>query len=132
MNSKNCLQPFSCPKSDASVFHPYLDHIWILANTLSIPCFTIISYYGLFIYFFYSETVKCLLGGKRVQCMWIDTRADSERELLHHGHLNHLHGAFLPGSLWPIILICLVLSLYLVYLRILPCVYTSLSQDGFR
>ena len=58
--------------------------------------------------------------------MWIDTRADSERELLHHGHLNHLHGAFLPGSLWPIILIFLVLSLYLVYLRILPCVCAHL------
>ena len=80
-----------------------------------------------FLFIFDSETVKCLLGGKRVQCMWIDTWADSERELLHHGNLNHLHGAFLPGSLWPITLICLVLTLYLVYLMILPCVRTHRS-----
>ena len=54
--------------------------------------------------------------------MWIDTRMDSERELCPCGSLNHLHGAFLPGFLWPIILLCLVLSLFLIYLRVLPCV----------
>ena len=39
------------------------------------------------------------------------------------GSLTHLYGAFLPGFLWPVILLCLVLSPYLVYLRVLPCVY---------
>ena len=38
------------------------------------------------------------------------------------GSLNYLYGVFLLGFLWPIILICLVHSPYLVYLRILPCV----------
>ena len=55
--------------------------------------------------------------------MWIDTRADSEKELRLRGSLNHLHGAFLLGFLWPIILLCLVLSLYLVYFSVLPCVH---------
>ena len=43
-------------------------------------------------------------------------------ELLPHGSLNHLDGAFLLGFLWPIIMICLVHSPYLAYLRILLCV----------
>ena len=42
------------------------------------------------------------------------------------GSLNYFYGAFLPGFLWPIILICLVHSPYLVYLRIFPCVHTQL------
>ena len=40
---------------------------------------------------------------------------------------SHSCGAFLPGCLWPVILLCLVLSPYLVYLRILSCVCTHLS-----
>ena len=40
-----------------------------------------------------------------------------------HSSLNHLYGAFLPGFLWPIILICLVHTPCLVYLRIFPCVH---------
>lgn len=39
-------------------------------------------------------------------------------------------GTFLSGFLQPIILTCLVLSPCLVYLRVLPCVHASLSQDG--
>ena len=46
--------------------------------------------------------------------MWIDTQVGSEREMIPRGSLNHLYGAFLPGFLWPIILLCLVLSPYLV------------------
>ena len=46
-------------------------------------------------------------------------------ELCPHGNLNHLYGAFLSGFLWPIIMICLVCSPYLVYLRIL--VYVCIS-----
>ena len=51
---------------------------------------------------------------------------DRITELQSRGSLNYFYGAFLPGFLWPIILICLVLSLYLVYLRILPCRHTHL------
>ena len=41
-------------------------------------------------------------------------------ETRYPGSLNHLHGAFLLVFLWPIILVCLVHGLYLVYLRTLP------------
>ena len=52
-------------------------------------------------------------------------------ELHPCGILNHLYETFLLVFLWPVILICLVHSPYLVYLRILPCcASTSLSQDG--
>ena len=42
------------------------------------------------------------------------------------GSLDYFYGTFLPGFLWPIMLICLLHSPYLVYLRILPCVSTHL------
>ena len=45
-----------------------------------------------------------------------------------HGSLNHFFGVFVPDFLWPIILLCLVLSLYLVYLRVLPHVHVHISQ----
>ena len=49
------------------------------------------------------------------------------------GNLNYFYGEFLPGFFWPIILICLVCSPYLVYLGPPPmCVHTFLSQDGFH
>ena len=71
------------------------------------------------------KQVQYLLGGKRVQCVWTDTQADSGRETvaeLHpHSILNYFNGMLLLVFLWPIILICLVHSLYLVYLRILLC-----------
>ena len=54
------------------------------------------------------------------------TWAGSERESCPRGSLNHFCGAFLLGFLWPIILLCLVLSLYLVYLRVLPSVHAHL------
>ena len=69
--------------------------------------------------------------------MWIDTRVDSERESRPRGSLNHIYEAFLLGFLLPIILICLVLSPYLVYLRVLPCVCMHLlakmdsSQEAY-
>ena len=44
--------------------------------------------------------------------------------------MNHLHGSFLPGYLWPVILLCLALTLYLVDPRVLPCVCTFARQDG--
>ena len=60
--------------------------------------------------------------------MWVDMGRFRGRfpELHHGGSLNHFYGAFLPGFLWPIILICLVHSSYLVYLRILPFVHMHL------
>ena len=77
------------------------------------------------------KQVKCLLGGKRMPYVWTDTWAGSEAESRPGGSLNHFYRAFLPG--FPsIILICLVQSSNLVYLRILPCLHTSLSPDGFQ
>ena len=88
------------------------------------------SVHCLFFFFFLVKQVKCLLGGKMV-CENRPAQAGSERESSSHASLNHLYGAFLPGFLWPLILLCLALSPYLVYLRVLPCVRTSLSQDRF-
>ena len=51
-------------------------------------------------------------------------------ELHPHDSLNHLDGAFLLGFLWPIIMICLVHSPYLAYLRILLCVCIGGSYLG--
>ena len=59
--------------------------------------------------------------------------ADSEKEIVKlrpRGSLNYFCGIFLPGFLWAIVLICLVHSPYLVYLRVLLCAHASLSQDG--
>ena len=60
----------------------------------------------------------------------MDTQVDLERELCPCGSLNHLRGTFLPGLLWPIILLCLVLSLFLIYLRVLPCVGHAAKMDS--
>ena len=67
------------------------------------------------------KQVKCLLGGKRVHVNRL-TWEGSERDLCPLSSLNHFYGAFLPVFLWPIIFLCLVLSPYLVYLRVLPFV----------
>ena len=67
------------------------------------------------------KQVKCLLGGKG----YVDIRVGSEGHALVVG-LRHFYGAFLLGFLWLIILLFLVLSLYLVYLRVLPCVHVHL------
>ena len=77
--------------------------------------------------------VKYLLGGKRVQYVCIDTRADSGRvaESLPHGGLKPLLWGIWGDFLWTVIMIRLVHSPYLVYFRVLPSVHTSLSQDGF-
>ena len=64
---------------------------------------------------------------KRVQYLWIDTQLSSERESCPCGSLDHFYyGAFLSDFLWPVLLLCLVLILYLVYLRILPGVHAYL------
>ena len=74
-----------------------------------------------------SETSK-VLGGKSTVRVHSHTGRlrRGKRELRPHGKLNHLYGAFFPGSLRPIILICQAHSPYLVYLRILPCVHIHL------
>ena len=43
-----------------------------------------------------------------------------------HGKLNYFYGSFLLIFLWSVILICLVQSPYLVYLRFLSCVHSNL------
>ena len=55
------------------------------------------------------------------------TQGERGAESQPHGSLNYFYGTFLPGFLWPVILICLVHCLYLVYLRTLPCVHASLG-----
>ena len=73
--------------------------------------------------------IKYLLrGGKKVKFLWIATQVDSKSvaESSPCGSLNYFYVVFLLGFLWPIILICLVHSLYLVYLRILLCVHMHL------
>ena len=57
----------------------------------------------------------------------VDRCTSGLRELYNHGILNHLYGAFLPGFLWPIILLCLVLNPYLASFRVCPCVHMHLS-----
>ena len=71
-----------------------------------------------------SKTSKVFIRRKNSTCE--QTHGWVQRESCPHDCLNHLDGAFLPGLLWPIILPCLVLSQYLVFLRILPCVHAHL------
>ena len=68
-----------------------------------------------------SSEISKVLGGKSTVCVHSHTGRlrRGKRELRPHGKLNHLYGAFFPGSLRPIILICQAHSPYLVYLRIL-------------
>ena len=49
-----------------------------------------------------------------------------------HGSLNHLYRAFLLDFLWPVNLICLVLSPYLMCFRVLPyvCVHLLAKMDS--
>ena len=68
--------------------------------------------------------VKCLLGGERVQCEWIDTETGWERESHPCGSVNHVYGAFLRGLLWPCFAGFWVCCL--VYLRVLH-VYLHIS-----
>ena len=72
--------------------------------------------------------VKCLLGGERIQCKWIDTEMGSEREPYLCGSLNHFYGAFLLGFLWP----CFAwFWVCLVYLRVLQaCLHISAKMDS--
>ena len=48
------------------------------------------------------------------------TQGERGAESQPNGSLNYFYGTFLPGFLWPVILICLVHCPYVVYLRILP------------
>ena len=71
------------------------------------------------------KQVKYLLGGKQSTAHTGGLR-ERVAELCPCGSLNYFYGAFLPGFLWPIILICLGHSPYLAYLRALPWVCTHL------
>ena len=84
-----------------------------------------------------NETSRVFTQRENVQYMWLDTQADSGRDRVAeshpHGSLNCFYWASLLGFLQPIILICLVHSPYLIYLRVLPCCgrilpHTSLPQ----
>lgn len=74
--------------------------------------------------------VKFLLGGKRVQYVRTETPTGGLRErvpeLCPRGSVNYCNEAFLPAFLWLVIMVRLVHSPYLVYLRILLCVRTCL------
>ena len=67
--------------------------------------------------------------------MWIDICVDIDvgglRQLCACGSFNHWFEALL-SFLWPIILICLVLSPYLAYQDPPTCACASHKQDGFR
>ena len=55
------------------------------------------------------------------------------RELCPSGSLNHFYGAFLLGLLWPVALLCLVLSVLGISQGPSMCACPSLtSQDGFQ
>ena len=73
-----------------------------------------------------SETSKAFIRRKNciVHVGWL---MGELRESCPHGSLNHFYGAFLPGFLWPIFLLCLDLSPYLLYFRIFPCMCMQLS-----
>ena len=65
----------------------------------------------------------------------MDRHTGKLRESCHHGktyglnhlhELSHLYGLFLVGFLWPVVLLCQVLSSCLVHVRVLPHVPTHL------
>ena len=87
------------------------------------------------------NVVKQVLGGKK-SAVHVDRHtgrvreqhtsltlreSESESKSHPHGNFNQLFRKFL----WPIILICLVLSLYLEYLRVIPCVHVHLSTKVY-
>ena len=69
-----------------------------------------------------SETSKLFNRKKSTVC--VDRYTSGLRVTASHPHysLNYFYGTFLPDFLWPVILICLVHSPYLVNLKILPYV----------
>ena len=73
-----------------------------------------------------SETIEVFIRRRKSKVL-ADRHMGRLRESCSHGGLNHLCGAFLSGFLWPIILICLVLSPYLANLRSLSCVCVHFS-----
>ena len=71
-----------------------------------------------------NETSKVFV--RRKKSTYGQTHRRNKREQHPQGSLNHLHGTFLPSFVCPIILICLVQSPFLVYLKILSCVQMHL------
>ena len=76
-----------------------------------------------------SETIEEFIRRKKSKVL-VDRHMGRLRESCPHGGLNHLCGAFLSGFLWPVILICQILSSYLANLRILPCMHFSAKMDS--
>ena len=81
------------------------------------------------------KQVKCLLGGKRVQYVWIDTRADSEgasQELHPCNNLSHLYGGI--SSCFPLANHCDLPSSQSIFgISQDPSIgsHASLNQDGY-
>ena len=73
---------------------------------------------------YWKQSTVCLLEGRRVHSDTY-TQGGSAREL-HPLSLNPLCGVFLPGSLWPVTLLCWALSLCWVYLTVFPSVHAHL------
>ena len=82
-----------------------------------------------------SELQGSLLERKRVR---VDRHPDRLRDSCPCVRLNRLHGASRLGFLWPAVLLCLVLSLHLVYFKDLACVFvyllakTDSSEEAYR
>ena len=74
-----------------------------------------------------SEASKVLRGKRSIE--YVDRHTDSGRERvaeLHPwGNLYYFYGVSLLYFLWPIILICLVHSPYLVYLKVFQCIHVN-------
>ena len=60
--------------------------------------------------------------------MWVDIQADSGT-VVPLWYFKSLNWGIFSRCPWPVILICLVLSPYLVCLRLLPCVYMLLLAN---
>ena len=75
--------------------------------------------------------MKCLLG-KGGQYWWLDIGAGCKNVVpswYFESFSWGISSLWTPmGVLWPVILLCLVLSSYWVYLRLLPCVHVLLAK----
>lgn len=74
------------------------------------------------------ETSKVFIGREEYSTVCGQTQRETVTKSHPCGRLNHLHGAFLLGFFLSGLLICLIQSPYLVYLRILPCVCKHLLE----
>ena len=76
------------------------------------------------------ETRKVFIGREEYSTVYGQTQRETVTKSHPCGRLNHLHGAFRLGFFFCLfgLLICLIQSPYLIYLRILPCVCKHLLE----